>query len=67
MSESYTKVERKIRKPKSKKYEILRMKNNSVSEEKKYITKRSFYNFFITRKLFTERIKHASIFAKLIK
>ena len=35
MSESYTKVERKIRKPKSKKYEILRMKNNSVSEEKK--------------------------------
>ena len=34
MSESYTKVERKIRKPKSKKYEILRMKNNSVSEKK---------------------------------
>ena len=53
MSESYTKLERKIRKPKSKKYEILRMKNNSVSEEKKNITKRSFYNFFITRKLFT--------------
>ena len=46
MSESYTKVERKIRKPKSKKYEILRMKNKSVSE-KKNITKRSFYNFFI--------------------
>lgn len=60
MSESYTKVERKIRKPKSKKYEILRMKNNSVSEKK--TSQKDHFIIFLSQESCLHREKNMPLY-----
>ena len=62
MSESYTKLERKIRKPKSKKYEILRMKNNSVSEEKKKTSQKDHFIIFLSQESCLHREKNMPLY-----